>query len=74
MTRKPELGKVPIVDEDGNDVDPKIIGNGTVATVDASTKYWKVGKSPSQRIYMKKITVHDLVKYEGGAGDGVDFF
>lgn len=75
MTRQPKFGKVPIEDEDGNEIDPKIIGNGTVATIEASTKYWKVGKEPSQSIYMNKIIVHDLVKYEGtGGGKAVDFF
>ena len=72
-TRKPSLGKPRVVDEDGNVVAGDSVGNGSIADVDLTTKYWNIGKEPSQALYIEKITVTDLVQYEGG-GEAEELF
>lgn len=64
-TRKPSMGKPEIVDEEGTVVSGSSIGNGSIADMDVTTKYWTVGSKPAQALYIEKITITDLVKYEG---------
>ena len=64
-TRKPSLAKPEIVDEEGNVISGTIIGNDSVADADVTTKYWNIGSKPSQALYIEKLTITDLVKYEG---------
>ena len=73
-TRKPELGAPIIVDKTGAPIDPKIIGNGTIATIDVKTKFMVVGGAERMPIYIEKITISDLVKYEGSLTTSVDPF
>lgn len=51
------------VDEDGNDVDPKIIGNGTKAHVLISPYNWSFGKKKGVAAAVKKIIITELVRY-----------
>lgn len=64
VKRKPNLGAPTVVDTNGDDVDARSIGNGSIADVEVSTKYWDVGSRPSQSLYIQKITITDLVTYE----------
>ena len=73
-SRKPSLGKPEIVDDLGQVVSGGSIGNGSVADLKVTTKYWNQGGQPAQAIYMEKITITDLVKYEGGTDDDFDPF
>ena len=73
-TRKPSLGKPEIVDEDGTVVSGSVIGNGSIADADVTTKYWNMGGKPSQAVYIEKLTITDLVKYEGGTEEGFEPF
>lgn len=73
-SRKPELGKPVCVDTDGNPVDPRTIGNGSVASLDLKTKFWKIAGKAHQTVYIEKIVIEDLVKFEGATGDPVDPF
>jgi hypothetical protein len=68
-TRKPALGKTTVMDHLGGTVSNATIGNGSVADLDATTKYWNIGGKPSQAIYIEGITVTDLVVYAGGDED-----
>jgi hypothetical protein len=52
------------VDENGNEIDPKIIGNGTKCVALVSTYDWKFGKKSGKAASLKKLIVTDLVKYE----------
>ena len=72
-TRKPSLGKVEIKDDTGVVISGATIGNGSVANVTVTTKYWNVGSKPSQALYLEDITITDLVKYDGGE-EGFDPF
>lgn len=72
-TRKPSLGKPEVVAEDGTVVAGSEIGNGSIADVELTTKYWNIGSRPTQAIYLEKVTITDLVKYEGG-GESEDLF
>lgn len=56
--------KHKVVDEEGNDIDPKIIGNGTKCVAVVGTYTWKFGKKSGQAASLKKLIVTDLVKYE----------
>lgn len=67
--RKPSLGAPTVVDENGNAVNPENIGNGTIADLELQTKYWTVGKNPTQAVYISKVIITDLVIYEGDAGE-----
>jgi len=58
-----------VVDEHGNNVNPENIGNGTIADLELQTKYWNVGKTPTQAVYISKVIITDLVVYEGDAGE-----
>jgi len=66
-TRKPSLGPPEVVDESGSVVSGSSIGNGSIADCELTTKYWNIGAKPSQAVYIEKLTITDLVKYEGGA-------
>ena len=66
-TRKPSLGKPEVVDEEGAVVSGTVIGNGSIADCEVTSKYWNIGSKPSQAVYIEKITITDLVKYEGGS-------
>lgn len=67
--RKPDLGAPPVVDEEGEPVNAATIGNGTIADLDVSTKYWNVGSRPSQALYLTKVTITDHVVYDGGESE-----
>ena len=73
-TRKPELGPPIVVDLAGDPVDPTTIGNGSIATVDVKTKFMVIGGAERMPIYIEKVIITDLVKYEGGSGTSVDPF
>jgi hypothetical protein len=72
-TRKPDLGAPRVVDTDGNDIDPNTVGNGSIATVDVKTKFMVINKKEHQPLYIEKVTITDLVSYDGG-GSSVDPF
>ena len=73
-TRKPSLGKPTVVDEEGNVISGDIIGNDSIADCDVTTKFWNIGSNPSQALYIEKIVITDLVKYEGSADPEFDPF
>jgi len=66
--RKPALGR-PKVTMEGEDFDPRSIGNGTVATVKCSARYMTVTGKKHLPIYMEEVIVEDLVTYDGGTTD-----
>ena len=69
-TRKPDLGLPPVENVRGEAVDARKIGNGTIADVEVKAKYYpKLGRLS---IYIEKITIIDLVEYEG-SGEKVSF-
>lgn len=55
--------KHKVVDEDGNEIDPKIIGNGTKCVAVIGTYTWKFGKKSGLAASLKKLIVTDLIKY-----------
>lgn len=73
--------KVKVVDENGDDLDPMSIGNGTKANIrlllnDYQIKNPKTGKVTKEgtSAMIVAVQVTDLVVYEGGGGEGfVDF-
>jgi len=71
--RKVALGKPLVVDTEGNPVDPSKIGNGTIATIECSCKYYKIGGNESLPIYIEKVIIEDLVEYEGGGASAAGF-
>lgn len=73
-TRKPSLGKLEVIDSLGGVIASGSIGNGSVADLDVSTKYWDIGSKPSQAVYLEGITITDHVVYGGGAEEGFDPF
>ena len=52
-----------VVDADGNEVDPKTIGNGSKCIALVGTYQWKFGKKTGLAASLKKLIVTDLVKY-----------
>ena len=56
--------KHTVVDEDGNEIDPKIIGNGSKCVALIGTYDWKFGKKFGKAASLKKLIVTELVKYE----------
>lgn len=56
--------KHTVVDEDGNEIDPKIIGNGSKCVAVVGTYDWKFGKKSGKAASLKKLIVTDLIKYE----------
>ena len=52
------------VDEDGNEIDPKIIGNGSKCVALIGTYDWKFGKKTGKAASLKKLIVTELVKYD----------
>ncbi len=56
--------KHTVVDEDGNEIDPKIIGNGSKCVALVGTYDWKFGKKSGKAASLKKLIVTELVKYE----------
>lgn len=52
-----------VVDTDGNEVDPKTIGNGSKCIALVGTYQWKFGKKTGLAASLKKLIVTDLVKY-----------
>lgn len=55
--------KHDVVDEDGNAIDPKIIGNGSKCVALIGTYQWKFGKKTGLAASLKKLIVTELVKY-----------
>lgn len=53
-----------VVDEDGNEIDPKIIGNGSKCVALVGTYDWKFGKKSGKAASLKKLIVTELIKYE----------
>lgn len=56
--------KHTVFDEDGNEIDPKIIGNGSKCVALVGTYEWKFGKKSGKAASLKKLIVTDLIKYE----------
>lgn len=56
--------KHTVFDENGNEIDPKTIGNGTKCVALVGTYDWKFGKKTGKAASLKKLIVTDLVKYE----------
>ena len=78
ILKKPELDRdgkknapINIVDEDGNDWNGKLLGNGTA--VDAKLSIVDFGAGKKKAIWTLALRVRDLVEYEGGGGDAKDF-
>lgn len=55
--------KHTVVDEDGNEIDPKTIGNGSKCVALIGTYQWKFGKKSGVAASLKKLIVTELVKY-----------
>ena len=55
--------KHTVVDEDGNEIDPKTIGNGSKCVALVGTYQWKFGKKSGLAASLKKLIVTDLIKY-----------
>lgn len=79
VTRKATNAKgdsitIPVVDKELNPVDPKAIGNGTVANVKLFTYPYKTsdGREGEKTILMA-IQVVDLVEFDATATGGIDF-
>ena len=56
--------KHTVFDENGNEIDPKTIGNGTKCVALVGTYDWKFGKKTGKAASLKKLIVTDLVKYD----------
>ena len=79
VTRKASNAKgdsitIPVVDKELNPVDPKSIGNGTVANVKLFTYPYKTsdGREGEKTILMA-IQVLDLVEFDATSTGGIDF-
>lgn len=55
--------KHTVVDENGNEIDPKTIGNGSKCVALVGTYQWKFGKKSGLAASLKKLIVTDLIKY-----------
>lgn len=55
--------KHTVVDEKGNEIDPKTIGNGSKCVALVGTYQWKFGKKSGLAASLKKLIVTDLIKY-----------
>ena len=51
------------VDDDGKNIDPKTIGNGSKATLVLSTYEWKFAKKTGVAASAKRVVVTELVTY-----------
>jgi len=67
VQRKPHLGQ-PKVTQDGNAVDTRKIGNGSIANVEVSARSVTVAGRTHLPIYIEEIKIDDLVVYEGAGG------
>lgn len=50
-------------DEEGNEIDPRTIGNGSKAVVIVAPYQWKFGKKSGVGASPKRVTVTEYVKY-----------
>ena len=56
--------KHTVVDENGNEIDPKTIGNGSKCVALVGSYDWKFGKKTGKAASLKKLIVTELIKYE----------
>lgn len=56
--------KHTVTDEEGNEIDPLTIGNGTKCVALVGTYDWKYAKKSGKAASLKKLIVTELVKYE----------
>ena len=62
-TKIGENDRPPVTDENGDDLNPKIVGSGSTCDISVYAKYKKVGGKMNCPIYLNGVKVIDLVEY-----------